>query len=94
MHGGRGLRRRSSGDRFGWRGDVRGHRRSSVRRQVERFHRTLLEEWAYVRPYASETERIAAYADFLHIYNHHRGHTALGGQSPADRVSNLAGHNT
>jgi len=32
-----------------------------------------------------------AYADFLHTYNHHRGHTALGGLSPADRVTNLAG---
>ncbi len=62
--------------------------------KVERFNRTLLEEWAYARPYASETERAAAYADFLHTYNHHRGHTALGGLSPADRVTNLAGQYT
>jgi len=62
--------------------------------KVERFHRTLLEEWAYARPYAREADRIAAYPAFLHTYNHHRGHTALGGQSPADRVSNLAGQNT
>jgi transposase InsO family protein len=62
--------------------------------KVERFHRTLLEEWAYARPYASESERVDAYAAFLHTYNHHRGHTALGGQSPADRVTNLAGQNT
>ena len=27
--------------------------------KVERFHRTLAEEWAYVRPYNSETERLA-----------------------------------
>ena len=62
--------------------------------KVERFNRTLLEEWAYARPYTSETQRVAAYADFLHTYNHHRGHTALGGSSPADRVTNLAGENT
>ncbi len=62
--------------------------------KVERFNRTLLEEWAYARPYASETERVAAYADFLHRYNHHRGHTALGGKTPAARVTNLAGQYT
>ena len=59
--------------------------------KVERFNRTLLEEWAYARPYASEAERVAAYPDFLHRYNHHRGHTALGGLPPAARVTNLAG---
>ena len=62
--------------------------------KVERFNRTLLEEWAYARPYASEAERVAAYPDFLHRYNHHRGHTALGGLPPAARVTNLAGQNT
>jgi transposase InsO family protein len=62
--------------------------------KVERFNRTLLEEWAYARPYASEAERVAAYPAFLHRYNHHRGHTALGGLPPAARVTNLAGQNT
>jgi transposase InsO family protein len=62
--------------------------------KVERFNRTLLEEWAYARPYASEAERVAAYPDFLHRYNHHRGHTALGGLPPAARVTNLAGQYT
>ena len=59
--------------------------------KVERFNRTLLEEWAYARGYASEAERVAAYPEFLHRYNHHRGHTALGGLPPAARVTNLAG---
>jgi transposase InsO family protein len=59
--------------------------------KVERFHRTLAEEWAYARPYASDTERAAAYPDWLHRYNHHRGHTALGGRPPASRVTNLSG---
>jgi transposase InsO family protein len=62
--------------------------------KVERFNRTLLEEWAYARPYASEAERVTAYPDFLHRYNHHRGHTALGGLPPAARVTNLAGQYT
>ncbi|WP_285563610.1 integrase core domain-containing protein, partial [Actinomadura rubrobrunea] len=42
---------------------------------------------------ASETERRAALAPWLHIYNHHRGHTALGGLPPASRVTNLSGQN-
>ena len=62
--------------------------------KVERFNRTLLEEWAYARPYTSETEREACFTEWLHTYNHHRGHTALAGASPADRVPNLAGQNT
>lgn len=59
--------------------------------KVERFNRTLQEEWAYARPYLSETERVAAFPEFLRIYNHERGHTALRGNSPADRVPNLSG---
>lgn len=59
--------------------------------KVERFNRTLQEEWAYARPYLSESERVAAFPEFLHNYNHERGHTALRGNSPADRVPNLAG---
>lgn len=62
--------------------------------KVERFNRTLLEEWAYAQPYSCESERAATFADWLHTYNHHRGHTALGGKSPADVVLNLAGQNT
>ena len=59
--------------------------------KVERFNRTLLEEWAYAHPYRSETERRAALQGWLHTYNHHRGHTALGGHPPAHRVPNLSG---
>ncbi|MFC8076178.1 IS481 family transposase [Streptomyces sp. NPDC057307] len=62
--------------------------------KVERFNRTLLEEWAYLRPYTSNDERTAALADFLHTYNHHRSHTALGGQPPITRVNNAAGQYT
>ncbi|MEV3927288.1 IS481 family transposase [Actinomadura coerulea] len=62
--------------------------------KVERFNRTLLDEWAYIRPYTSNTQRTAALADFLHAYNHHRGHTALNGQPPITRVNNPAGYNS
>jgi transposase InsO family protein len=61
--------------------------------KVERFHRTLGDEWAYASPYTSETERRAALDPWLHIYNHHRGHTALKGLPPASRVTNLSGQN-
>ncbi|MDN3353564.1 IS481 family transposase [Actinomadura sp. DC4] len=59
--------------------------------KVERLNRTLLEEWAYARPYRTETERRQAFPAWLHAYNHHRGHTALKGQPPASRVPNLTG---
>jgi transposase InsO family protein len=62
--------------------------------KVERYNRTMLEEWAYAHPYRSETERVACFVDWLHTYNHHRGHTALKGQSPADLVPNLREQNT
>jgi transposase InsO family protein len=62
--------------------------------KVERYNRTMLEEWAYARPYTSEAQRVATLPDWLHSYNHHRGHTALGGKPPASRVTNLSGQNS
>jgi transposase InsO family protein len=62
--------------------------------KVERFHRTLADEWAYATAYDSDAERAAAYPAWLHRYNHHRGHTALGGRPPASRVTNLSGQNS
>ncbi|WP_131816968.1 integrase core domain-containing protein, partial [Mycobacteroides abscessus] len=59
--------------------------------KVERFHRTLSDEWAYARLYTSDTERCTEYPRWLHTYNHHRGHTALAGQPPASRIPNLSG---
>jgi len=59
--------------------------------KVERFNRTLLDEWAYVRVYRSETARTQALDRWLHLYNHHRTHTSLGGQAPMTRVNNLPG---
>jgi transposase InsO family protein len=62
--------------------------------KVERFNRTLLDEWAYQRPYTTNDERTAALDGFLHTYNHHRCHTALGGKPPISRVNNPAGQYT
>ncbi len=59
--------------------------------KVERLNRTLLDEWAYVRPYPSNAERTEALTDFLHTYTYHRCHTALDGQPPISRVNNPAG---
>jgi transposase InsO family protein len=62
--------------------------------KVERFNRTLLDEWAYARPYQREQDRRADLPAWLHFYNHHRRHTALDGHSPASRVPNLSGQNS
>ena len=62
--------------------------------KVERFNRTLLDEWAYVRVYKTNTARNNALRGWLHRYNHHRCHTALDGATPMSRVTNLPGeHN-
>ena len=62
--------------------------------KIERFHRTLAFEWAYARHYGSDAARTATYQAWIHSYNHHRPHTALGGLSPIDRVHNVNGKNT
>lgn len=44
---------------------------------------------AYATTYASDEARTATYETWLHLYNHHRPHTGIGGAVPADRVHNL-----
>jgi transposase InsO family protein len=67
-------------------------RRPQTNGKVERFNRTLLEEWAYVRPYTSNQRRTRALTTWLHIYNYHRAHTSLGLLPPVSRVNNVSGH--
>ena len=50
--------------------------------KIERFHRTLADGWAYARFYDSTDQRNAALPGWLHFYNHHRAHSAIGGQPP------------
>jgi hypothetical protein len=57
-------------------------------------NRTLLEEWAYVRPYASNGDRLRLLSPWLHRYNYHRAHIALGCPAPVTRVNNLRGEYT
>jgi transposase InsO family protein len=61
--------------------------------KIERYNRTLLNEWAYARPYRSEAARTRALDRWLHMYNHHRHHTAIGGP-PIRRVNNVVGSHT
>ncbi|CEA07753.1 IS2 transposase TnpB [Arthrobacter saudimassiliensis] len=62
--------------------------------KIERFHRTLNDGWAYARFYANETARREALSGWVHEYNHHRPHTAIGNQPPISRLTNLAGQYT
>lgn len=62
--------------------------------KVERFNRTLAQEWAYAHTYASDEARAATYQQWVHNYNHHRPHTGIGGKSPIQRVHNVQGKNT
>jgi transposase InsO family protein len=59
--------------------------------KAERFIQTLLNEWAYGRPYRSNQERLDALPVFVDFYNRARPHTALGGRSPLDAVNNVRG---
>lgn len=63
-------------------------RRPQTNGKVERFNRTLLEEFAYARVFTSTRQRRRQLDPWLHAYNHHRAHTAIG-TVPADRVNNL-----
>jgi transposase InsO family protein len=59
--------------------------------KIERFHRTLADGWAFKRMFASESARRKALPAWLHEYNHHRPHTAIGGHPPITRLTNLSG---
>ena len=60
--------------------------------KVERFHRTLNAGWAFRRLYLSESARRNALRGWLHEYNHHRLHSAIGRTTPISRLTNLPGH--
>jgi transposase InsO family protein len=76
-----------------------GHRliqpyRPQTNGKVERYNRTLLDEWAYASAFRSGAERQAALTTWLDEYNYHRPHHSLTGKPPASRVNNLPGRYT
>ena len=63
-------------------------RQPQINGKVERYQRTLATEWAYTRTWTSNQQRADDLPNWLHQYNHHRYHTAIGGP-PIHRVNNL-----
>ena len=68
-----------------------GHRRTRPYRpqtngKAERLIRTMLAEWAYVRPFADTADRMADLPAWLDFYNHQRPHWSLSGRPPISRV--------
>jgi transposase InsO family protein len=59
--------------------------------KIERFHRTLADGWAFKQLYPTEQARRDALPAWLHHYNHHRPHTAIGKTPPITRLTNLPG---
>ncbi len=59
--------------------------------KIERFHRTMANEWAFARHYPNELTRRSALPTWLHTYNHHRQHSAIGKVPPITRLTNLPG---
>ena len=56
--------------------------------------KTSLREWAYLQAFANSAERAVAMRPWLHRYNRHRPHSALGGKPPSTRLTkdNLLGN--
>lgn len=59
--------------------------------KVERLNRTLATEWAYARPWTSNSDRAAALPAWLDYYNLDRAHLGIGGHTPIDRINNGRG---
>ena len=61
--------------------------------KAERFNRTLADEFLYSYKFKSEPDRRRRPQTWVHHYNLHRHHTAIGG-TPSSRVHNLYGFYT
>jgi len=53
---------------------------------IVRFIQTLLREWAYRFAYKSPAERKRWLTPYVHFYNYHRAHSALGYNPPISRL--------
>jgi transposase InsO family protein len=62
-------------------------RRPQTNGKAERFIRTMLGGWAYGAIYRNSRERAGALDGWLHHYNHHRRHSALGRKPPIARLN-------
>jgi transposase InsO family protein len=62
--------------------------------KVERFHQTLMREWAYALEYASSDARAEALPHWIDHYNERRSHSALGNRPPRARVRDVLGFDT
>ena len=62
--------------------------------KVERFNRTLVDEFAYARTFTSNTARLDALPRWVRYYNTRRRHTSLEGHTPTEIVNNLCGKNS
>jgi transposase InsO family protein len=62
--------------------------RPRINGKVERYNRTITEEWAYRRLYTTNGGRLRALPYWLDYYNHRRPHTALGGLTPMQSLAN------
>jgi len=67
------------------------HRRTQPYRpqtngKAERFIQTLLNEWAYARPYTSNDARLRQLPRWVDYYNHRRPHGGIAGAVPASRL--------
>lgn len=68
-----------------------GHRftrpyRPQTNGKAERMVRTLINEWAYARPFTDTADRVAVLPQYLDFYNRRRPHWSLNGQPPISRA--------
>ena len=69
--------------------------RPRINGKVERYNRTLAEEWAYKKLYRTNAGRQRSLPFFLDYYNHRRPHWALGGLTPMQvLVNHVSGKHT
>lgn len=54
--------------------------------KAERFIKTALAEWAYAAPFETSELRAAELPNWMHRYNHHRPHSAIGDKPPISRL--------
>ena len=59
--------------------------------KVERFIRTLQDEWAYSRVWPNSTARARSLQSFIRYYNRRRPHSSIGDRPPISRVHNVRG---